>query len=191
MAGRLEVVTGCMFSGKTEELLRRAERARIAGKKVLLFKPEIDTRYAPEEVVTHYGRSLPCRRLPGDLGWGRLVQAVGEEALRGADVLAFDEAHFFGREFPSLCERLVALGRRVIVAGLDLNFRGNRLGPCRSFSRSRTKSSSSPPCAQCAGSRRPGPSASWTASLPPGARGPHRGPGAVRAPVPRPLRRPR
>lgn len=129
MPGRLEVVTGCMFSGKTEELLRRAERARIAGKKVLLFKPEIDTRYSAEEVVTHYGRSLPCRRLAGDLGWGKLVQAVGEEALRGADVLAFDEAHFFGREFPSLCERLVSLGRRVIVAGLDLNFRGEPFGP--------------------------------------------------------------
>ncbi|MBC7220733.1 thymidine kinase [Candidatus Bipolaricaulota bacterium] len=129
MSGRLEAVTGCMFSGKTEELLRRVERARIARKEALLFKPELDTRYAVEEVVTHYGRSLPCRRLPTDISWARLSELVTDHASPITDVFAFDEAHFFGPEFPSLCERLVGLGKRVIVAGLDLNFRGEPFGP--------------------------------------------------------------
>ncbi len=129
MSGGLEAVTGCMFSGKTEELLRRVERARIARKEVLLFKPELDTRYAVEEVVTHYGRSLPCRRLPTDISWARFSELVADHASRITDVFAFDEAHFFGPEFPSLCERLVGLGKRVIVAGLDLNFRGEPFGP--------------------------------------------------------------
>lgn len=116
-----------MFAGKTEELLRRVERARIAGKQVLLLKPELDTRYSPEEVVTHYGRSLPCLRLSTSTP-GRALQALAPE-LALADVVAFDEAHFFGPEFPTLCESLVARGKRVIVAGLDLNFRGEPFGP--------------------------------------------------------------
>lgn len=129
MAGRLEVVTGCMFSGKTEELLRRAERARIARKQVLLFKPELDTRYALEEVVTHYGRSLPCRRLPTDVAWPAFSHLIARHLSPVTDVFAFDEVHFFGPGFPDLCERLVARGGRVIVAGLDLNFRGEPFGP--------------------------------------------------------------
>ncbi|MBC7169737.1 thymidine kinase [Candidatus Bipolaricaulota bacterium] len=127
MSGRLEAVTGCMFSGKTEELLRRVERARIARKEVVLFKPELDTRYAVEEVVTHYGRSLPCQRLPTDISWERF--SAWTNGPGAADVFAFDEAHFFGPGFPALCERIVALGKRVIVAGLDLNFRGEPFGP--------------------------------------------------------------
>jgi len=121
-------VTGCMFSGKTEELLRRVERARIARKQILLFKPELDTRYSLEEVVTHYGRSFPCRRLPVDISWGRFSGLVTDHGLRITDLYAFDEAHFFGPEFPALCEDLVGLGKRVIVAGLDLNFRGEPFG---------------------------------------------------------------
>ncbi len=126
MAGRLEGITGCMFSGKTEELLRRAERARIAKKEVLLFKPETDTRYATEKVVTHYGRSLPCNRLAADIVWSDFVGKIPDRAI---DVFAFDEAHFFSPSFPEICERLVYLGKRVIVAGLDLNFRGEPFGP--------------------------------------------------------------
>lgn len=128
MAGRLEVITGPMFAGKTEELLRRVERARIAKKKVFLFKPELDTRYAHDQVVTHNGRSFPCSLLPVDLdpqGFGRRAPREWE----AAEVLAFDEAHFFGPEFPQLCEALVRKGKRVIVAGLDLNFRGEPFGP--------------------------------------------------------------
>lgn len=129
MAGRLEVLTGCMFSGKTEELLRRVERARIARKEVLLFKPELDTRYAIEQVVTHYGRSLPCHRLPTDISWDGFSQLITDLRLRITEVFAFDEAHFFGPRFPALCEALVGSGKRVIVAGLDLNFRGEPFGP--------------------------------------------------------------
>ncbi|MBC7092601.1 thymidine kinase [Candidatus Bipolaricaulota bacterium] len=129
MPGRLEAVTGCMFSGKTEELLRRVERARIARKRVLVLKPELDTRYAAEEVVTHYGRSLPCHRLPTAVCPRRFQELVTDHGLRITDVFAFDEAHFFGPEFPALCESLVARGKRVIVAGLDLNFRGEPFGP--------------------------------------------------------------
>lgn len=129
MAGRLEAVTGCMFSGKTEELLRRAERARIAKKEVLLFKPELDTRYAIEQVVTHYGRALACRRLPTDIAWEGFSESITDPRSPSTDVFAFDEAHFFGPSFPKLCERLVYLGTRVIVAGLDLNFRGEPFGP--------------------------------------------------------------
>lgn len=129
MAGRLEVITGPMFAGKTEELLRRVERARIAKKSVLLFKPEIDVRYAKEAVVTHNGRSLPCLLLPLTVSWSRFLEVVPEAHFRNTEVFAFDEAHFFGPEFPHLCESLVAQGKRVIVAGLDLNFRGEPFGP--------------------------------------------------------------
>lgn len=128
MPGKLEVITGCMFAGKTEELLRRVERARIAKKEVLLCKPSLDTRYSEEEVVTHYGRSLPCLRLPPDLSLGDL-ERLAREGLEKADVVAFDEAHFFGPDFPRICEELVARGKRVIVAGLDLNFRAEPFGP--------------------------------------------------------------
>jgi len=128
MAGRLEAITGCMFSGKTEELLRRVERSRIAKKEVLLLKPALDTRYSAHEVVTHYGRALPCHRLPTDVTLETMAGHLGED-LKRAEVVAFDEAHFFGEEFPSLCEALVEQGKRVIVAGLDLNFRGEPFGP--------------------------------------------------------------
>ncbi len=128
MPARLEVIAGCMFSGKTEELLRRVERARIARKTVLLFKPSFDTRYSPEEVVAHHGRSLPCFRVPPNATPAELRGAAGWEADT-ADVLAFDEGNFFGPHFPALCEQLVAQGRRVIVAGLDQNFRAQPFGP--------------------------------------------------------------
>jgi len=127
MKGRLEVITGCMFCGKTEELLRRIERARIAKKKVLVLKPEIDTRYSEEEVVTHYGRSFPCHRIPLDVTITTLEQQLGN-ILKEAEVIGFDEAHFFSSHFTELCEALVEQGKRVIVAGLDLDFRGKPFG---------------------------------------------------------------
>ncbi len=128
MAGKLEVITGPMFAGKTEELLRRVERARIAKKTVILFKPELDTRYAREQVVTHNGRAFPCFLLPSALD-PQTFAARAPKEWENAEVLAFDEAHFFGTAFPVLCEALVARGKRVIVAGLDLNFRGEPFGP--------------------------------------------------------------
>ncbi|MCS7240115.1 MAG: thymidine kinase [Candidatus Bipolaricaulota bacterium] len=129
MVGRLEVITGPMFAGKTEELLRRVERARIARKSVALFKPELDDRYAKDRVVAHNGKSLPCHLLPPSLNFHSFARLVPSDVLVATEVFAFDEAHFFGPEFPDLCETLVRRGKRVIVAGLDLNFRGEPFGP--------------------------------------------------------------
>ncbi len=128
--GRLEVITGCMFSGKTEELIRRLERVRIARGSVLLFKATIDNRYSARAVVTHYGREFEAHPLePGSESLAILTAAVGEEALRTSSVVAFDEGNFFSERLPEVCEALVAMGKRVIVAGLDLTFAGEPFGP--------------------------------------------------------------
>ena len=130
MVGRLEVITGCMFSGKTEELIRRLERVRIARGKILLFKPTIDNRYSETAVVTHYGREFPAHLLPpGEETLETLLEIAGEEALAESTVIAFDEGNFFSDRFPELCEELVEMGKRVIVAGLDLTFAGEPFGP--------------------------------------------------------------
>jgi len=128
--GRLEVITGCMFSGKTEELIRRLERVRIARGNVLLFKPTIDARYSERAVVTHYGREFESHLLAsGAETLERLEEMVGVETLRDAAVVAFDEGNFFSGRLPQLCERLVQLKKRVIVAGLDLTFSAKPFGP--------------------------------------------------------------
>ena len=130
MMPQLEVITGCMFSGKTEELIRRLERVRIAKGNVLLFKPTIDDRYSETAVVTHYGREFEAYLLsPGKETIGELERLVGADALSDASVIAFDEGNFFSEIFPSLCEELVARDKRVIVAGLDLTFAGEPFGP--------------------------------------------------------------
>lgn len=128
--GRLEVITGGMFSGKTEELIRRLERVRIAGKQLLLFKPTIDDRYSEQSVVTHYGREFEAHTLEPDRETiAALEAAVGKERLDAASVVAFDEGNFFSGALPALCESLVASGKRVIVAGLDLTFAAAPFGP--------------------------------------------------------------
>ena len=120
---QLDVIVGCMFSGKTEELIRRLERVRIAGRTILLFKPTIDDRYEVNAVVTHYGREFAAHLLePGEETIDALERAVGEEALKAAAVVAFDEGNFFSERLPDLCQELVGMGKRVIVAGLDLTF---------------------------------------------------------------------
>ncbi len=127
---QLEVITGCMFSGKTEELIRRLERVRIARGEILLFKPTIDDRYSTTSVMTHYGREFAAHLLaPGEETMEALERAVGHEAIEAATVVAFDEGNFFSELFPSLCDDLVARGKRVIVAGLDLTFAGEPFGP--------------------------------------------------------------
>ena len=129
-SGKLEVITGCMFSGKTEELIRRLERVRIARKRIVLFKPTIDNRYSERAVVTHYGREFAAHLLPpGEELLSALVSIVGAETIETATVVAFDEGNFFSDKLPSLCEDLVARGKRVIVAGLDLTFAGEPFGP--------------------------------------------------------------
>ena len=131
MANRqLEIITGCMFSGKTEELIRRLERVRIAGRAFLLFKPTIDDRYATRAIVTHYGREFEAIPLaPGEERLGALIDTVGRDRLDAASVVAFDEGNFFSDRLTSLCEALVGMGKRVIVAGLDLTFAGEPFGP--------------------------------------------------------------
>lgn len=130
VVGRLEVVTGCMFSGKTEELIRRLHLLQYAHQLYLLFKPSMDDRYGRDKVSTHYGRVVDAYLLePGKETLEKLVEIVGYEALDDAHVVAFDEAQFFSSMLPSLCEELVRLGKRVIVAGLDTNFRNEPFGP--------------------------------------------------------------
>ena len=127
---QLEVITGCMFSGKTEELIRRLERVRIARGEILLFKPTIDNRYSTTSVMTHYGREFAAHLLPpGEETMESLERIVGRDAVEKATVIAFDEGNFFSQRLPDLCEDLVERGKRVIVAGLDLTFAGEPFGP--------------------------------------------------------------
>ncbi len=119
--GWIEVICGCMFSGKTEELIRRLVRARYARQRVLVFKPATDVRYAEEEVVTHSRVSIPCRPVERA---SRILALVGD-----AQVVGIDEAQFFDHELVEVAERLANEGRRVIVAGLDQDFRGRPFEP--------------------------------------------------------------
>ncbi len=129
-SGQLEVITGCMFSGKTEELIRRLERVRIARGEILLFKPTIDDRYSTTSVMTHYGREFAAHLLaPGQEVMETLERTVGRDTIDRAAVIAFDEGNFFSQQLPQLCEDLVERGKRVIVAGLDLTFAGEPFGP--------------------------------------------------------------
>ncbi len=125
-----EVIAGCMFSGKTEELIRRLERVRIAGRLVLLFKPTIDNRCGDKTTQTHYGREFPAFLLePGKETLKELKCLAGKEALNKAAVVAFDEGQFFSGKLSVLCKRLIARDKRVIVAGLNQTFAGKPFGP--------------------------------------------------------------
>jgi|TARA_B100000497_G_scaffold3128_1_gene3404 thymidine kinase len=119
--GWIEVVCGSMFSGKTEELIRRLRRAIIANKKVEIFKPEIDVRYDEREVVSHDKNSIPST--PVSHSQNILLLADGIE------VVGIDEAQFFDMELMSVCEKLAKRGTRVIIAGLDMDFQGKPFGP--------------------------------------------------------------
>lgn len=123
-SGWVEVVTGCMFSGKTEELLRRLRRAEIAGQSVAAFTPQIDDRYGTATIGSHAGRRIEATvvdtedPLPGM-----------REQLNGEEVVAIDEANFFGPALLDACETLAAEGRRVVVCGTDQTFRGEPFHP--------------------------------------------------------------
>ncbi len=114
--GWIEVITGCMFSGKTEELIRRLRRAEIAKQKVKIFKPLIDTRYSDKSIVSHNEQSLPSI----------LIKDIKEvlDQSDDAQVVAIDEAQFFSEDITNVCNQLALKGKRVIVAGLDQDFRG-------------------------------------------------------------------
>lgn len=120
-SGWMEVICGSMFSGKTEELIRRLRRAEMAGQNVEIFKPKLDTRYAEEEVVSHNQNKI--RSTP--------VESPSEILLLGStcDVVGIDEAQFFDDEIVKICNDLANQGIRVIVAGLDMDFKGNPFGP--------------------------------------------------------------
>jgi len=127
---QLEIITGCMFSGKTDELIRRLERVRIAGRMVLLFKPAIDDRYSETAVVTHYGREFLASQIKkGKETMEDLIAIVGKAVLVNADVIAFDEGNFFSDKIVDLCQEFVSMGKRVIVSGLDLTYNEEPFGP--------------------------------------------------------------
>lgn len=119
--GWIEVICGPMFSGKTEELIRRLRRAQIARQKVAIFKPKIDDRYSPDHLVSHSDMILPSTSVGSA---GEILEQVGN-----AQVLGIDEAQFFGSELVGICKRLADRGRRVIVAGLDQDYRGDPFEP--------------------------------------------------------------
>ncbi len=120
-SGWIEVICGSMFSGKTEELIRRLKRAKIANQKVEIFKPKIDTRYDKNEVVSHDANSILS--IPVDHS-NKLVSLS-----EGVGVVGVDEAQFFDEGIVRVCQQLAMRGTRVIVAGLDMDFRGEPFGP--------------------------------------------------------------
>jgi len=119
--GWIEVICGSMFSGKTEELIRRLKRAKFARQKVEIFKPQIDRRYDEEEVVSHDENSIRSTPVPAAANIRLLADSC--------DVVGIDEAQFFDDEIISVCNDLANRGVRVIVAGLDMDFKGNPFGP--------------------------------------------------------------
>jgi len=114
--GWIEVITGCMFSGKTEELIRRLRRAQIAKQQVKIFKPKIDTRYADDSIVSHSEQSLPSIQIK-DIN--NVMGLSGD-----AQVIGIDEAQFFSEDIINVCNTLANNGKRVVVAGLDQDYRG-------------------------------------------------------------------
>jgi len=119
--GWIEVICGSMFSGKTEELIRRLKRAQFAKQKVEIFKPAIDVRYDEEKVVSHDSNEIRSTPVPAAANIPILAD--------GCDVVGIDEAQFFDDEIVRVCNDLANKGIRVIVAGLDMDFKGNPFGP--------------------------------------------------------------
>ena len=120
-SGWIEVITGSMFSGKTEELIRRLKRANFANLKVEIFKPVIDTRYSESKVVSHDSNAIVSTQ----------VESASNILLmaNNVDVVGIDEAQFFDNGLVEVCNRLADSGIRVIVTGLDMDFKGNPFGP--------------------------------------------------------------
>ncbi len=118
--GWIEVICGSMFSGKTEELIRRLKRARIANLKVEIFKPAIDVRYDETNVVSHDANAIPSTPIDNS----QTILLMTE----GVDVVGIDEAQFFDDEIMNVCESLALRGVRVIVAGLDMDYLGKPFG---------------------------------------------------------------
>ena len=119
--GRIEVICGSMFSGKTEELIRRLKRATFAKQRVEIFKPAIDVRYSEQDVVSHDQNSIPSTPIDSSAS---ILLLAGDN-----DVIGIDEAQFLDDGLVSVCNELANRGVRVIVAGLDMDFKGIPFGP--------------------------------------------------------------
>jgi len=119
--GWIEVICGSMFSGKTEELIRRLKRAQFAKQKVEIFKPIVDTRYHVEKVISHDENEIRSTPVPAAAN----IRLLADDC----DVVGIDEAQFFDDEIVTVCNDLANMGIRVVVAGLDMDFKGNPFGP--------------------------------------------------------------
>jgi len=120
--GWIEVICGSMFSGKSEELIRRVRRVQIARKKVQVFKPTLDNRYAVQHIFSHNGSKIEAISI-------NEPKEILDRLDADTEVVAIDEAQFFSQGIVSVCQKLADEGKRVIIAGLDQNFRGEPFGP--------------------------------------------------------------
>ena len=119
--GRIEVICGSMFSGKTEELIRRLKRAKFARQRVEIFKPAIDVRYSEADVVSHDSNTISSNPIDSSASILLFTSEI--------DVVGIDEAQFFDSSLIEVCNQLANNGIRVIIAGLDMDFKGNPFGP--------------------------------------------------------------
>lgn len=119
--GWIEVISGCMFAGKTEELIRRINVLSYAKKNIVVFKPKIDNRYSDSEIVSHSGAKVPCLVVEKAQD---ILKKIGDDV----EVVAIDEVQFFDEDIIEVCEYLADKGIRVMVAGLDKDFRGESFG---------------------------------------------------------------
>ena len=122
-AGWIEVITGSMFSGKSEELIRRLRRAQIARRKVQIFKPKIDNRYGEDHIISHSEMRIPSVDLLSS------SRELLDQVLADTEVVGIDEGQFFDAELPAVCNTLADQGKRVIVAGLDQDYLGKPFEP--------------------------------------------------------------
>src|SRR5689334_8460613 len=120
--GWLEVITGSMFSGKSEELIRRLRRAQIARQRVQIFKPAIDDRFATDQIVSHSEMRIPSRAV-------RTARELLDAVAPDTEVIGIDEGQFFDQELPMVCNTLADQGKRVIIAGLDQDYLGKPFEP--------------------------------------------------------------
>lgn len=120
--GWIEVVCGSMFSGKTEELIRRVKRAKIAQQQVKIFKPKVDVRYHEKNVVSHDSSEVDSFPVENSK---EILQHIFSED----EIIAIDEAQFFDNDLPQVCREIANQGKRVILAGLDMDFKGEPFGP--------------------------------------------------------------
>lgn len=121
-SGWIEVIAGPMFSGKSEELIRRLRRAAIARLRLQVFKPAVDTRYSESEIVSHSQWRIPSQLVDR-------AEVILDRLDPRTEVVGIDEAQFFDQELPRVCRHIADLGKRVVVAGLDMDFRGVPFGP--------------------------------------------------------------